>query len=323
MNTLDVIAVSEPQEVHPTPKHNQYDSVFRCLFHRKKELLELYNAVSGREYMDTEELEINTLSNAIYITTRNDVSFVMDFQMHLYEHQSTVNPNMPLRDLLYITQLYTKDLDIRQVYSSRAMQLPSPKFLVFYNGKDEMPEYLEYHLSDLYHPVPETIDLELRVRVININPGHNEDLLERSPSLRGYQIYASKVRRYSAQMTLKQAVERAVSECIQEDVLKEFLLENKREVMDMSIFEFDQNLYLEVQKEEAREDGIRIGEQRGLAQGLERGLSQGLSQGLERGEERLSSLNQLLLSERRYDVMERVATDREYRHSLYKQYGIA
>ncbi len=315
MSTLDTTAAFEPHKAHPTPKRNQYDSVFRCLFHRKKELLELYNAVSGKEYTGTEELEINTLSNAIYITTRNDVSFVMDFQLHLYEHQSTINPNMPLRDLLYIAQLYTKDINIKQVYSSRAMKLPSPTFLVFYNGKEEMPEYLDYHLSDLYQPMPETVNLDLRVRVININPGHNEALLERSPSLRGYQIYTSKVRRYSAKMPLELAVERAVRECIQENVLKEFLLENKREVMDMSIFEFDQDLYLEVQREEAREDGIRIGEQRGLTQGL--------TQGLERGEERLSLLNKVLLSEQRYDVLERVATDREYRHSLYEQYGIA
>ncbi len=289
------------------PKRNQYDSVFRQLFHKKEALLELYNAVSGSNHTDTADLEINTLSNAIYITMRNDVSFIFDFQIHLYEHQSTVNPNMPLRDLFYIAQLYMKDMGTERLYSSRPMKLPFPVFIVFYNGRDEMPEYQEYHLADLFHPMPLPINLDLIVRVLNINPGHNENLVAHSPYLRGYQIYTDKVRRYSAKMPLKEAVELAVQECICEGVLKEFLLENKMEVMDMSIFEFDQQLYIKVQRQEAMEDGIQIGEQRGV----------------EQGETRLSSLYKCLLAERRYDDLERASSDKEYRHQLYCQYGIA
>ncbi len=303
MNVISSTQITATADGDPTPKRNQYDSVFRHMFHRKDALLELYNAVSDSHYTDETALEINTLSNAIYITMRNDVSFVMDFQIHLYEHQSTVNPNMPLRDLLYIAQLYTKEIDARQLYSEQPMKLPFPVFVVFYNGKEPMPEYMEYYLSDLFHPMPLPINLDLRVRVVNINPGYNEELVARSQYLRGYQIYTDKVRRYSAEVSLKEAVARAVQECIHQNILKEFFIENQKEVMDMSIFEFDQQLYMEVQ----REDAIR----------------QGLQQGLEQGESRLSALNKHLLAERRYEDLDRASSDKEYRYSLYLQYGIA
>lgn len=176
---------------------------------------------------------------------------------------------MPLRDLLYIAQLYTKELDVRQLYSERPMKLPFPVFVVFYNGKAPMPEHMEYYLSDLFHPMPLSINLDLRVRVVNINPGYNEKLVARSQYLRGYQIYTDKVRRYSAVSPLEEAVERAVDECIQENILKDFFTQNRREVMDMSVFEFDYDLYLEVRVEDATRKGI----EQGLEQGLEHGES--------------------------------------------------
>ena len=290
-----------------TTKRNQYDSVFRMLFHKPEALLELYDAVSGSLHTDTTGLEINTLSDAIYITMHNDVSFVMDFQIHLYEHQSTVNPNMPLRDLLYIAQLYTKRLDTTQLYSNRPVELPFPVFLVFYNGREEVPEQMDHYLSELYPPISLPANLDLRVRVLNINPGYNEELVAASPYLWGYQIYTDKVRRYSQMMPLQQAMERAVTECIEEGILKEFLLENKKEVMDMSIFEFDQQMYIKVQTDEAREDGIQIG----------------LEKGREQGEHRMESLVQYLLSKRCYDELERATSDKAYRQLLYQQYGIA
>ena len=286
-----------------TAKRNQYDSVFRMLFHKPEALLELYNAVSGSTHTDTTGLEINTLSNAIYITMHNDVSFVMDFQIHLYEHQSTVNPNMPLRDLLYIAQLYSKRLDMTQLYSTRPMELPFPVFIVFYNGRDAMPEQQDQYLSELYHVTSLPPNLDLRVRVLNINPGYNEELVASSPYLRGYQIYTDKVRRYSQTIPLQLAVERAVAECIEEGILKEFLLENKKEVMDMSIFEFDQEMFLKVQINEAKEDAR--------------------AEGRAEGERRMSALNKYLISDRRYDELERATDDVKYRQQLYQQYGIA
>ena len=129
-----------------------------------------------------------------------------------------------------------------------------------------MPKQQDKYLSELYHVTSLPPNLDLRVRVLNINPGYNEELVASSPYLRGYQIYTDKVRRYSQTTPLQLAVERAMAECIEEGILREFLLENKKEVMDMSIFEFDQEMFLKVQINEAKEDGIQIGLEQGSDQ---------------------------------------------------------
>ncbi len=89
----------------PQPIRNYRDTIFRMLFREKTELLSLFNAVHGTKYENPEELEITTLENAVYMSMKNDISCVLDMQLVLYEHQSTVNPNMPLRDLFYVSKL--------------------------------------------------------------------------------------------------------------------------------------------------------------------------------------------------------------------------
>ena len=91
------------------------DTVFRMLFSDRKNLLSLYNAINGTDYQDPEELEINTLQNAIYMSMHNDISFLIDSRLSLYEHQSTYSPNLPLRFLFYVSDLYsdlTKDANL-------------------------------------------------------------------------------------------------------------------------------------------------------------------------------------------------------------------
>ena len=87
------------------------DSLFRKVFGAEDKRsarwrLELYNALSGKNLTNPEELEITTLENVIYIKIKNDVSFLVDSQINLWEHQSTYNPNMPLRGLLYFAVLH-------------------------------------------------------------------------------------------------------------------------------------------------------------------------------------------------------------------------
>ena len=145
------------------------DTMFRLLFKEKKALLSLYNATNGTNYENEDDLEINTLENAIYMSVKNDISFVLDMELNLYEHQSGVNPNMPLRDLFYVADILqnlTKDTNI---YGSKKIQIPTPRFLVFYNGTAKMPERMEYRLSELFQkPVTEPT-LELIVTVLNVN----------------------------------------------------------------------------------------------------------------------------------------------------------
>lgn len=244
---------------------NYKDTVFRMIFKEKKELLSLYNAVNGTSYSNPDELEINTLENAVYLNIKNDVSCILDMRMNLYEHQSSVNPNMPLRNLFYVARQYEKFTKDRNIYSSAAILLPTPKFITFYNGVEPQPERCVMRLSDSFQKKSprEEAGLELIVTQLNINPGFNEELKENCPTLREYMEYVTRVRKYQQTMSLEEAVDRAVDECIKENILAEFLKEQKAEVKQMSIFEYDQEKHMQMEREEnlakGRSEGITIG----------------------------------------------------------------
>lgn len=236
------------------------DTVFRMLFREKEELLMLFNAINQTHYENPDELEVNTLENAIYLNMKNDVSCVLDFRLNLYEHQSTVNPNMPLRDLFYVARLYEKMIRNSNLYAEKAVHIPAPRFIIFYNGDMEQPERKLLRLSDLYHKQTEDTSLELIVLQLNINPGYNTKLMEQCKPLSGYMMYVDKVRNYKKEMPMIQAVERAVGECIEEGYIADFLIKNRSEVVQMSIFEYDQEQHMQMIHEEGREEGIEMGE---------------------------------------------------------------
>ena len=215
------------------------DTIFRMLFKEKENLLSLYNAVNSTAYVDTDGLEITTLQDAVYMNYKNDVSFVFDFELNLYEHQSTVNPNMPLRDLIYVTTVLQGIIRDEDLYSSKLIKLPTPRFVVFYNGTEPQPHKQILRLSDAYEKQLELSELELCVTVYNINYEENKELLEACKVLKEYAQYVTKVRQYAKEMKLDVAVECAVKECIQEGILTDFLRKNKAEVVAMSIFEYD------------------------------------------------------------------------------------
>ena len=158
--------------------------VFIMLFHDRKRLLELYNAVSGKHYQNPEALQINTLDNAVYLSMKNDLSFLIDCRLSLYEHQSTYNPNMPLRFLFYVSDLYSSMIVGKNMYGSKLIALPAPTFLVFYNGTQEEPDEKELRLSDSYEIKEDSPSLDLVVRMLNINAGHNDELMHSCKTLR-------------------------------------------------------------------------------------------------------------------------------------------
>ena len=233
--------------------------LFVMLFEDKKELLKLYNAVSGKNYQDPELLEINTLDNAIYMSMRNDLSFIIDSRMPLYEHQSSYNPNLPLRFLLYNADVFSGLTKDENLYGTKLVRLPTPQFIVFYNGEKELPDRMELKLSDAYTVKEEEVSLELKAVMLNINPGHNEKILEACKTLREYTEYTSRVREYTRIMDLEAAVERAITECIQEGILEEFLKKNRAEAKNVSIYEYDMEKHMRMEREDAREDGIQEG----------------------------------------------------------------
>ena len=235
------------------------DRLYKMIFNDKSELQKLYNAINGTHYDDPAMLTITTLDNAIYMTMENDLSFIIDMRLALYEQQSTVNPNLPLRFLMYITDIYsayTKDMNI---YGSKKVQIPLPSFVIFYNGVKSQPDRTEFLLSELFHPTTDQPALELKAVMLNINKGHNQELMNACHTLRDYSEYVARIRTYSAEMPLTDAVEKAITECIHENILRDFLLKNRAEAKAMSIYEYDEEKTLRMFREEGYEDGERNG----------------------------------------------------------------
>ena len=255
------------------------DTVFRMLFSDRENLLSLYNAINGTTYENPEALEIVTLENAIYMGMKNDLAFIMDTNLYLYEHQSTYNPNMPLRDLFYICSEYQKLVDKQSLYSSTLQKIPAPNFIEFYNGSTAAPDCTELRLSSAFEHLSGEPKLELIVTVLNVNEGHNAELMQHCNTLNEYAQYVAKVRHYAADMSLDQAVERAVDECIREGILAEFLTCNRNEVISMSIFEYDK----ELEEKKLRKAEYEAGFSEGEKYGHETGFSEGEKYGIERG----------------------------------------
>ena len=256
-----------------TPHRNYKDTVFRMLFSDRKNLLSLYNAVSGAHYDDPEKLEIVTLENAIYMGMKNDLAFIIDTDLFLYEHQSTYNPNMPLRDLFYISSEYQKLVDKKSLYSSVLQKIPAPQFIVFYNGTEKEKDSWVNHLSEAFQNLSGNPKLELEV--LTINDGHNPELMEQCQTLKEYAQYVNCVRRYAKKFELADAVEQAVDECIHKNILSEFLRKNKAEVIAMSIFEYDK----EEEERKLRKAEYEAGVAAGMKDGMKAGVADGISKG--------------------------------------------
>lgn len=255
---------------------NQKDTVFRMLFREKKELLELYNALNDSAYNSPEDLTICTLENAIYMNFKNDISFLLDSEMNLYEHQGSYNPNMPLRDLVYIAKQLEKYTRDETIYSSTLVKIPVPRFVVFYNGTDGQPERQILRLSDAFEKETSEPELELKVLMLNINFGHNKELMEKCRTLREYSQYVDRVRKYAKRMRIEEAVERAVTECTREGILADFLSSQRAEVIAVSIFEYNE----EEEMRKIRASEYKNGKEDGIAQGIKQGIEQGIEQGM-------------------------------------------
>ena len=182
------------------------------LFREKGNLLELYNAVNKTNYTDENDIEITTLENAIYMTNKNDLACVVDMRMGMFEHQSTVNPNLPLRNLDYIADSFVKYSYDKDIYGSTSIVLPNPKFVVFYNGLEKQPLLREYRLSELYAHAEETPNLELIVLQYNINIEENAEILQTCRLLREYSEFIGAIRRYQKKYSIERAVDCAIKE---------------------------------------------------------------------------------------------------------------
>ena len=243
------------------------DTVFRLLFKDKSNLLSLFNAVNDTDFSDENDIKITTLENAIYMTSKNDISCIIDMKLNLFEHQSTVNPNMPYRNLEYVTKCFKRYVGNFDVYSGKALTLPNPKFVVFYNGVNEQPPIRVMRLSDLYAHKDEIPNLELVVIQYNINNLVNCTLMERCEPLKEYSEFIGCIRSNLKTMDKGEAVDSAINYCIGNGILKDFLTNNRNEVRSMSLFEFDAEEHEKAIKQIAYEDGYDRGEEAGAIRG--------------------------------------------------------
>ena len=232
-----------------TLHNNEYkDRVFKFLFgnpENREWTLALYNAINGSNYDNPDDIHFNTIEDAVYLGMRNDVSFIIMDELHLWEHQSTYNPNMPMRFFLYAAKLYEKYIAVSDYhpYSSTLQKAPSPRCICFYNGTTDQLEKDFLILSDAFGGKS---DIEVRVTMLNINYGKNRQLMEACKPLNEYAWLVDTIRRHQRDLkNLEAAIDKAIDEMPDDFVIKEFLLLNKAEVKGMFLTEYNQEKVLE------------------------------------------------------------------------------
>lgn len=288
----------------PWANRNHKDTVFRLLFKEdKKALLDLYNAINNSHYDNPDDLIINTLDNAIFMGVKNDLSFIIDTQLNIYEHQSTKCPNIPLRCLFYVSTLYSQLIDQSMLYSSVKMDIPEPHFIMFYNGKEEMPEEITYTLSDLYIKKLEKPGLELSVKVYNINKGMNTSLMKGCKKLEEYSLFVAKVREYESNLPMSKAIPKAVDYCIDNDILRDFLIKERKTIIMYSLFEYDQAEHMKYIAKESKLEG--------KAEGIIEGKAEGI--------DLINELNSKLAELGRSDDIIKASKDHEYQKKLIRE----
>lgn len=253
-------------------KHNRRykDSVFVDFFSEdrtaKANFLALYNALHGTDYQSTAILKNIRLKQVLYMSFANDVSYLVDNKIIvLAEHQSTINPNMPIRCLEYIARLYEQFYKSKEKYSRKQLAIPTPEFYVFYNGKEPYRGDSLLKLSDSFTQTHDEYALELSVKVVNINYDKASEILERCKPLKQYSLFVDAVRRNIA-VDKEHGFEKAIKECIQNDILREYLQRKSKEVLNMLIGEYDYDTDIAVQREESFDMGLAEGEARGSRQ---------------------------------------------------------
>jgi hypothetical protein len=255
-------------------RRNYKDRLFIQLFHDRNVLLELYNALNGSSHGDADELIITTIGDAIYLGMKNDCSFIIGNYLNLYEHQSTFCPNMPIRGLIYIVDIYQAYIAVMDLnlYGSTQIKLPTPKYVVFYNGEEEHDDVEYLHLTDAF--TGEGSCLEFTATMYNINQGHNQELMEQCDTLQGYSFLVMKIREFQALgMTLEEAADTACQYCIEHDILKKFLLKNRNEVTNVLLTEYNAKHQRKLDRRDARAEG-RLEER---SEAIERLLHKGKS----------------------------------------------
>lgn len=256
--------------------HRNYkDSLFRMIFQNKKELLSLYNAVNHSEYNNPDDLTIHMLEDVLYMGIKNDISFLIGDYLNLYEAQSTWNPNMPLRYIFYLAELYKGYVEENHldIYSSTPLKLPTPRCIVFYNGVKKIEDVKQIRLSESFECLNQkAAELECVVTYININYGHNEEIMRQCRKLYEYSFLIDQIRIQIANgKQLETAVKHAVNYCVENGVLADFLEKHRAEVTNVILSEYNAQQHIENEKEISYRDGKAAGAREGRCEGIKEG----------------------------------------------------
>ena len=246
--------------------------MFRSLFNNEKSLLELYNALHGTNLSERDtEIIINTLDETLVLRRKNDISFLLNGRLVvMLEHQSSVNENMPFRFLQSISRIFENGIpDKKAVYRRKLVKIPRPQFISLINTPGRFPDRKVLRLSDSFKDVPgfDGIKLELEVMVYNINEGQNPEIVARCAMLKEYAHFVAQTRCHieaekrrlgttSEAKVIRLAIRNAVQDCKAKGYLMDFWRNMTEEDMNMFEGEWDQDLALEVSREEGWEDGI-------------------------------------------------------------------
>lgn len=232
----------------------------------KENFLNLYNAIHDSHLtLEDTDLQLTEIDNTAYKTFQNDLGMLVNGRLVvLMEHQSTVNPNMPFRMLEYVTKIYSGLVETRKRYSTKLQKIPTPEFYVFYNGKNEMPAESVLKLSDMFTDQEPLANLELTVKVFNIN---KRDLFinHKSDKLRMYSKFLEHLFR-EANLSNPKECESALLSAMKMDLLPGYMERKLKEIRNMLIAEYDYNEDIAVKKEEAFEDGFASGKSEGIEQ---------------------------------------------------------
>lgn len=285
------------------------DRLFCALFSKDREaLLQIYNALHKTSYENAEELDIVTVDNVIYMGMKNDLAFMLAGVLNLYEHQSSLNPNMPIRFLLYLSEEYQIMIagNKENIYGNRLIKLPTPQCVVFYNGDEAVEDNKVLKLSDAFENKKVQPDVELTVHLCNINMGHNPELLKKCHKLWEYSYLVHQVKlNLAAGMSRDRAVEQAVTHCIEMGILADFLTENRMGVLGMLLTEYNEKKVMKMIARDAREDGYQEGKNEGKIEGKVEGKAEAILQILSELGELPEELKERILAEKDMEVLDK------------------
>jgi len=268
---------TQKDETNATPKYR--DRLFRAIFddpdHRDW-LLSLYNAVNGSSYTNVEDLESTTLDDVIYMKMKNDVSFILNNQMSLYEHQTSYSPNLPLRGFLYYAELLRQKYHDHKIYSTSRIKIATPSYIVFYNGNQEIEESCVLRMSDSFEvPLKKGEPIyEWSCKVLNINKGKNKKLIESCRALQDYVEYVSMVKEnLSLGKGLNSAVEEALDKAVDLNLLDGYFNRHRARIKAMSLTEYNEEEAKKVFHDDGYNEGVAAGIEAGMQKGLEVGAA--------------------------------------------------